>query len=78
MTFKMTDLEQAIVSSFFSEDGEYIEQVAADIVAKTDRAKRSVSGAIGSLTKKGILVHKEEKKGLKIHFPSEAYLESIQ
>ena len=78
MTFKMTDLEKAIISSFSQEDGEYIGQVAADIVSKTGLAKRSISGAIGSLTKKGILVHKEEKKGLKIHFPSEAYLETIQ
>mgnify|MGYP001557085195 CR=1 FL=1 len=81
MTFKMTDLEKSIVSTFFNADGEYIEQVASDIVSKMGfppYATRSVSAVIGSLTRKGVLNHKEEKKGLKIHFLSEAYLETIQ
>lgn len=75
-TFKLTDLEAVIVATFTSDEGEVLTQVAADIVEKTGKAKRSVSGALGSLTKKGVLVHHEPKKGVKVHTLSPAYLEA--
>lgn len=74
--FKLTELEAVVVSTFTGADGQTLTQVAADIVEKTGKAKRSVSGALGSLTKKGVLVHTEPKKGVKVHTLSEAYLEA--
>lgn len=77
--FKLTALETSVVDCFINQDGEVLELVSGDIATKTGKAKRSVSGALGSLTKKGVLTPvevKEGQKGVKAHTLSEAYLEA--